>query len=369
MRVKHIAVGPVALAAATLIAFTVRTADAHKPITSRYTYNADVFPVFSARCGECHRAGGPAPMSLLAYKDAVPWAESIREELVAEKMPPSFVDPFGPAVKGDHTITPKELDTILTWATGGTPEGDPGKRPVPHIAVDEWPMGKPDVVVAMPVDHVVSAKVTEEVAELTLDTGLNERRWLKGADLQPGDASIVRDATISVENGRVLAVWVPGEHATMAPDDAGFEVAAGARLTLRIHYKKGWQDERAQKTDRSRVGLYFAGPAASAHPISSVGLNGTTAEHVTVVAVRPRLDRPYGSIDVHAVLTDGTTMPLLRLSHPRPEWPRRYWLEKPIALPAGARIAMTTTPARIDPDDPPKPPAGQLEAAVEFISK
>ncbi len=127
----------------------------------------------------------------------------------------------------------------------------------------------------------------------------------------------------------------------MPPDDAAFEVPPGARLTLRIHYKKGWQDERAQKTDRSRVGLYFATPTGAAHAISSVGLNGTTPERVSVVAVRPRLDRSYGSIDVHAVLTDGTTVPLLRLSHPRPEWARRYWLEKPIALPAGARIEMT----------------------------
>jgi hypothetical protein len=369
MRVKHLAVAPVGVVAAALIAFAVRPADAHKPITSKYTYNSDVFPLFSRRCGECHRTGGPAPMSLLDYKDAVPWAESIREELVAEKMPPWFVDPFGPAVRGSHTITPKELDTIITWATGGTPEGDASKRPSPSAASDEWPMGKPDLVLAMPAAHVVSAGVTEEVAELTLDTGLSERRSLKGADLQPGDASIVRDATISVEHGPVLAVWVPGEHAAMAPEEAAFEVAARARLTLRIHYKKGWQDERAEKTDRSRVGLYFAAPTAAGHPISSIGLDGTMPERVSVVAVRAHLDRAYGSVDVHAVLADGTTIPLLRLSHPRPEWPRRYWLENPIALPAGARIAMTTTAARIDPDDPPRPPAGPLDAAVEFISK
>ncbi len=40
MRAKHIAIGPVGFAAATLIAFAVRPADAHKPITSKYTYNS-----------------------------------------------------------------------------------------------------------------------------------------------------------------------------------------------------------------------------------------------------------------------------------------------------------------------------------------
>jgi hypothetical protein len=87
-----------------------------------------------------------------------------------------------------------------------------------------------------------------------------------------------------------------------------------------------------------------------------------------VVAVRPRLDRAYGSLDVHAALPDGTTVPLLRLARPQPEWARRYWLEKPVALPRGSRIAISTTPAPIDPDAPEKPPTGVLEAAVEYIT-
>lgn len=341
---------------------------AHKPITSKYTYNADVYPIFKARCGRCHVAGGPAPMSLLNYKEAVPWAESIREELVAEKMPPSFVDPFGPPVKGGHPITSKELDTIITWATGGTPEGVAGRRPDEPAESHDWPMGKPDAVIAMPGDHVVPAAAQEETDEVALDTGFTDARSVAGADLLPGDATIVRDATIAVENGPVLAAWVPGERAAMAPDGAAFLVPAGARLKLRIHYKKGWQDERAAKSDRSRVGLYFAKPTAASRPIESVGIKDSTRGAVSVVAVRPRLDRPYASIDVHAVLPDGSKVELLRLNRPRPEWPRRYWLQNPIALPARAVIEVTTTPLPIDPDEPVKAPTGELEAAVEFIA-
>ena len=341
---------------------------AHKPITSKYTYNSDVYPIFKARCGQCHVAGGPAPMSLLNYKDAIPWAESIREELVAEKMPPSFVDPFGPPVKGaGHLISPKELDTIITWATGGTPEGDVGKRPGSVAASHGWPMGPPDAIIAMPADHIVPETVQEETAEIALDTGFTEARTVKAADLLPGDAAIVRDATIAVENGPVLSAWVPGEPAAMPPDGAGFVVPAGARLRLRIHYKKGWQDERTAKKDRSRVGLYFAANAG-VRAIESLALNDRTRGSVSVVAVRPRLDRPYASLDVDAVLSDGSKVPLLRLSHPRPEWPRRYWLEKPIELPAGAMIQVATTPLPADPDEPVKAPVGALEAAVEFVA-
>ena len=60
------------------LALTMERGEAHKPITSKYTYNDDVFPIVRDRCGRCHIAGGVAPMSLMTYKDAFPWAESIR---------------------------------------------------------------------------------------------------------------------------------------------------------------------------------------------------------------------------------------------------------------------------------------------------
>ena len=110
------------------VAFIAPATEAHKAITSPYTYNEHVFPIFRDRCGRCHFEGGPTMMSLLTYNDAIPWAESMREQLVGERMPPWYADPMGPAVKGGHTITPRELDIIVTWATGGNPQGDLGNR-------------------------------------------------------------------------------------------------------------------------------------------------------------------------------------------------------------------------------------------------
>ena len=74
--------------------------DAHKPITSPYTYNDDVFPILRDRCGRCHVPGGVAPMSLMTYKDAYPWGESIRTELIAGHMPPWPVEGEAIIVEG-----------------------------------------------------------------------------------------------------------------------------------------------------------------------------------------------------------------------------------------------------------------------------
>jgi hypothetical protein len=52
------------------------------------TFNKDVLPVLEMHCQECHRPGEAAPMSLLTYKDARPWAAAIKQAVVTRKMPP-----------------------------------------------------------------------------------------------------------------------------------------------------------------------------------------------------------------------------------------------------------------------------------------
>src|SRR5215510_16504674 len=101
-----------ALAMAALVLTTSR-GEAHKPITSPYTYNEDVFPILRDRCGRCHVTGGVAPMSLMTYKDAFPWGESIRTELVAGHMPPGGVDDAIGKFRNVTTLTARELNVLL----------------------------------------------------------------------------------------------------------------------------------------------------------------------------------------------------------------------------------------------------------------
>jgi hypothetical protein len=359
-------VGAVAVAIG-LAFFSARTIDAHKAVTSPYTYNDQVFPIVRDKCGRCHIEGGPAPMSLLTYNGvgggAYAWAQSMREMLVSQAMPPWYVDPTGPAVGHTRVLTSRELDILVTWASGGAPEGLARKlSPVP--TEKRWALGKPDVVLQMPSAHEVAANVAEETFELDLRTNLAEARWVKAADLLPGMPTMVRRAVISVAGGAVLAVWEPGDDISTAPAGAAFLLPARAPIHVQIFYKKPWQDEQQADADRSSVGLYFASPPSSGAGISAVILNGPTAEGDEVVtfegetssrgrvlALRPQLDRPYSSLEVTAIPASGARIPLLKLHAARPEWPRRYWLVNPVELPAGTRIEVTASPG--DPDSGP----------------
>ena len=369
-----------------VLLLTVHGLDAHKAVTSRYTYKEHVFPILRDKCGRCHVDGGAAPMSLMSYKEkggAVAWAESMREMLVSEAMPPWYVDPTGPAVRNSRSLSPRELDILVTWAAGGTPEGDLNSKLPSVAAQNQWGLGTPDLVLPMPQAHTVPASAMEEAFAFALPTGLTEARWVKAADLLPGTASIVRRAVIAVENGPVLAVWEPGDEASPAPGGAAFRLQAGAKLSVRIHYKKSWQDEQQEKSDKSSIGLYFTEEPLSGKEIQAFAIDGPKSESQTtepltfsgtlttagrVLGLRPSLNQAFSSFEVQAVAASGRRVPLLKLRAARPEWPRRYWLADAVELPAGTKIEVTATPA--DRDSGPllgTPANSPLQVALDVV--
>jgi len=366
-----------------IVAMTATTIDAHKGITSKYTYNDDVFPILRDKCGSCHVPGGAAPMSLLTYKDeggAVAWAESIRENLVAGSMPPYYADPTGPAVKNPHALSPRELDIVVTWAAGGTPQGDLHKMPPDMKAHVQWGLGKPDLEI--PVDaYTLAAGAMAATGEFTLATNLKEAKWIKAADLLPGNSSIVRRATIRVDNGPVLAEWEPGDDATAAPGGTGFKLEPGAKLRVQIAYKKPYLQEQDAVKDQSVIGLYFTDEPLSGKSIEAFAVDGGDEGSATrtfsaslphggrVLAVRPQLDQAYDSMTVTAIAASGRKVPLIKFRAARPEWPRRYWLADPVELPAGTKIEVVATPG--DPDSGPLGPAvkNPLQISLDLVSQ
>src|SRR5256885_11422023 len=111
------------------------------------TFTKDVAPILYERCVQCHRPNDIAPMSLLDYKSARPWAKSIRQAVLTRKMPPWFAAPQYGHFANDARLSSQELKTIEAWVDGGALEGNPGDLPAPPAFVDGWKQGKPDILV------------------------------------------------------------------------------------------------------------------------------------------------------------------------------------------------------------------------------
>ena len=122
---------------------------AAKPANDVPTFSKDVAPILYKNCATCHRPGEIAPMSLLTYAEARPWAKSIRDEVADGTMPPWHADPKHGKFANDRSLTAADKDVLTRWANGGAPEGDPKDLPAAPKFVDGWQLGQPDTVAAV----------------------------------------------------------------------------------------------------------------------------------------------------------------------------------------------------------------------------
>src|SRR5881392_1422158 len=122
-RKRRLTYGSMTATAVLAITMPVLAAEAPPPAT----FTKDVAPIFQAKCQTCHQPNSIAPMSLISFKDARPWARSIKERVSTRQMPPWHVDPSVGVqkFKNDMSLTPDQIDTIVRWVDAGALEGDP----------------------------------------------------------------------------------------------------------------------------------------------------------------------------------------------------------------------------------------------------
>jgi len=346
--------------AAVLVSAAAWQVDAHKPITSPYTFTEDVLPILRDRCAACHVAGGVAPMALTTAEETIPWGESIRIELIAGHMPPWAAISNGARVRHAEGLSARELNVLLTWVTGGTPINAPPPAAAPAGA--EWKLGAPDAFVALP-EMTVGAEEADVTKEFVLPLDANAGRPLRAVDLRPGTPSLVRSARVSLKTAaaagdieRLLALWVPGDTPVALPSGVAYDVPRDAELVVRVRYKKTWEHEREVMRDRSEVGLYFAAeapqplrtmtfPVAPRNQAEPGVAQGVVAGRplgaaVRVLSIYPTALTAGARIRIDAIPPEGLRQRLIEFS-PRPGWDRRYAFEMPVDLPRGTQLSVS----------------------------
>jgi hypothetical protein len=181
----------VALGAVLSMASAGYAADAPKPVT----FSKDVAPILQAKCQECHQPNSIAPMSLITYQDARPWARSIRERVSTRQMPPWHIDKSVgiQQFKNDMSLSDEQIDTIVKWVDAGAPQGDPKDMPAPKPLVtdNEWKgvrdgFGPPDLVVKSS-EYTMAAEHQDVWYRPMSDINLTEPRWVKMVEIRPSN--------------------------------------------------------------------------------------------------------------------------------------------------------------------------------------
>jgi hypothetical protein len=273
MKVGHLAV-MLALAVPSLTGTTPRASaaggdqgQAGVPVARQVTFTKDVAPVFQRACQNCHRPGAIAPMSLLTYEDARPWARSIKQKVTAREMPPWFIDRHVGVrkFKDDPSLTDAEVATIAAWVDGGAVRGDPADLPPPRqfSDVEQWNIGEPDLIITLPKEHTIPAVAPDWWGVYFADSGLKEDRYIQAVETKPGNGArdVVHHAITylldadegGTQRSVMLNEYALGKNGDIFPANAGRIMKAGTKIRFQMHYHSNGKETR----DRTRVGIKF----------------------------------------------------------------------------------------------------------------
>ena len=354
---------PLGVLMALLIApFTSATA------TGPVTYSEQVAPIFFEHCAACHRPGQVAPMSLLSYKEARPWAKSISRVVQTREMPPWSGESDHRTWSNDISLSEEQIETIVRWVDQGAREGR--KEDLPNIPTFEetWALGEPDYIITLD-EIAVPADGDDLFLKQWVDLDFDEAHWIRAMEFLPGDRRVAHhvqttyntpageDRKIGGSNSAeagVLGIWTAGMPPFVFPEGMGRVLQPDTRILVDSHY----HPYGVATTDRSRIGLYFGKGELKKEVETMVVVNTGTrippgeanhTEHafytfdtdMQLIAFSPHMHLRGKSMRYDLTYPDGTVETLLNVPKYNFNWQWQYYPTEPIDVPAGSRLDVT----------------------------
>ena len=370
------------------------------------TFAKDVAPILYKNCTTCHRPGEIAPMSLLTYEEARPYARAIFEETRDGHMPPWHAEAPEGTFANERRLSAAEKGILARWATGGAPKGNAADMPPVPTYAEGWQLGTPDRIYEMAEPYDVPATGTIQYEYFYIPTDIKEPTWVKSIEIRPGARSVVHHVlafykakpdiqrapvlqlnreqmTIAPERSgepgrsprrrgdglqpRIVATYAPGTNPQAMPQGTAIRLEAGGIFELQMHYTS----TGTATTDRTRVGLVFSKepsprevrvsqfynaqlrlPAGGADV--AVDADVGFVQNTTLWGLFPHTHLRGKRWRYVLELPDGTKKQILDVPRYDFNWQTYYMFKTPLQIPAGSKLLSTAwydNSAR-NPDNP-----------------
>jgi peroxiredoxin/mono/diheme cytochrome c family protein len=334
---------------------------------SPVTYSNQIVRIFQKRCESCHRPGEIAPFTLQSYDDVVGWGEMIGEVVANRRMPPWSASPEFGHFSNDRSLPQEEREQILAWVENGCPQGDPKDLPAPQTFIDGWQLSSaPESVFPMrdkPFD-VPADGGPEGVRyqNFWVDPKFKDDKWVREAEVQPGNRAVVHHIIVYVhpdgKSGKeeFLTAYVPGARVRPARPGTAKKIPADSWFRFQVHYTP----IGTPQTDLCRVGFLFADPKEITHQIITTEVANVRFElkpntdnqivtarskaspvPIELLSLAPHMHLRGKSFKYELESPDGNKETLLDIPHYDFNWQGSYVFEKPLTVPAGARLFCT----------------------------
>ena len=245
------------------------------------TYNGEVGQILLGNCASCHRPNQVAPMSLLSYADARPWARAIKAKVESREMPPWFADPRFGTFANDTSLSDDDIATISAWVDAGAPEGDGLAPEAPVFSEAGWshPEGlDPDYVIEFPMAWRIDADGETPNFNLYTPLPFEDVMQVSATQVRPGNYAATHHITTGLVNmppgmklgrgpawaGGPMVDYVPIPDPDADPDEVAAEQEAERERERADDASEGRSDPDAEERARARGGFgpYIPGVGA-----------------------------------------------------------------------------------------------------------
>lgn len=387
--------------------------------STKLTYHKDIAPILQMHCQGCHRPGEVGPFSLMSYKQAVNWAQDIKDYTIRREMPP-WKPTVSVAFHNDRRMPDGDIKKIAEWVDGGTPEGNVADAPPPVKTSDGWALGKPDLILETGEYHL-GPSGNDSFRCFVMPTNLMEDKHIIGFEVKPGNPQIVhhtlnywditgkaremeaktkakaspddrdrgpgysasmgvgffptgtpRPGTPPIGN---FGGWAPGQISRFLPEGTGYLLPKGADVVVQVHYHRNGKAEK----DNTKIALYFAKKKIEQpYQTATVGAKnallmfippnkddykaqGTAYLHTdaTLHSVMPHMHLIGKSVKMTLTPPGGQPITLVDIQDWDYNWQETYWLKEPMKLKAGTKLEIEAVfdNSTRNPNNPRNPPA------------
>jgi hypothetical protein len=355
------------------------------------TFAKDVAPILFKNCVGCHRPGEIAPMSLLTYQDARPWAKAIRDEVSEGNMPPWHADAPKGTFHNERSLTDAEKDILVKWANGGAQRGNLKDLPPTPTFAEGWQVGKPDVVLEMREEYKLPAEGTVQYEYFYIPTNFTEPKFVQAIEVRPGNREVVHHVLVyyrakpdqprtpamkqrpeqtqfpketpgvhehpprtDLPPRRVLATYAPGTNPQVMPVGTAIRLEPGGVIELQMHYTTTGEPA----SDRTRVGMIFAKdpsprevrpthfmnasltiPAGAADV--SIDAEVEFLQDATVWGIFPHTHLRGKKWEYKLIQPDGSSRSILSVPRYDFNWQTYYMFKEPLQIAKGSKIVST----------------------------
>jgi mono/diheme cytochrome c family protein len=341
-------------------------------------YYGQVQLLFQDHCQGCHVSGGFAPFPLESYADAREHAPQIANAVGSRRMPPWKPADGCESLQASRRLSDADVATLVAWANGGTPEGDPGQSRA--FTPPDGGLPWVDLLLVPDQPYTPKSSLSDDYHCFLLDPQLTSDQWLIGVDVDPEQRPLVHHVLLFAttyldalgadtadpapgwtcfggpgttgSTPRLLGGWVPGTQATRFPEGTGIAMKAGEVVVMQVHYNLA---AGPAMPDSTRVRMQLApGPVAKPAallPLANLGFSipaGATGYTSTVQLGSPASGVLWG-VAPH-MHTKGRRLTvkagdrcLVDIPAWDFHWQQAYFFSTPLPITVGTQVSLSCT--------------------------